>query len=140
MEGDRRLAAGISARLTAAEGRKFGLLVGGAFALLAVLLWRREREIGAAVTGTLGALLILGGFAVPARLEPVYRAWMKLALLISKVTTPIFMSVLFFLVLTPAGLLGRLAGHRPVGARRDPVSYWRSRPEGKRRGVMDHQF
>jgi len=40
MEGERELATGISARLTPAEGRKFGLLVGGAFLLLALLSWQ----------------------------------------------------------------------------------------------------
>ena len=134
------MATGIPARLTAAEGRKFGLLVGGAFALLGFLLWRRGHAPVAAVGAALGALLIAGGLVVPARLEPVYRAWMKLALAISKVTTPLFMTVLYFLVLTPAGLVARLAGHRPVSPPRGAGTYWRDRPEGKGRGVMDHQF
>ena len=133
------MATGIPARLTAAEGRKFGLLVGGAFLVIAFLLWRREQPAGAAVAGTVGGLLALGGLAAPTRLEPVYHAWMKLALLISKVTTPIFMSILFYLVLTPAGLIARLVGHRPL-VNRSAATYWRSRPAGGRQGDMDHQF
>lgn len=126
--------------MTPAEGRKFGLLVGGAFLLLAFLLWRRAHPTAATVSGTAGALLLAGGLLVPGRLEPVYRAWMKLAQLISKVTTPVFMSILFFLVLTPAGLVARLFGHRPLTPPRNAGTYWRSRPEGSRRGTMDHQF
>ena len=134
------MASGIPARLSPAEGRKFGLLVGGAFVLLGVLLWRRGHVTSPWVTGALGCALIAGGLAVPARLDPVYRAWMALARVISKVTTPVFMSVLFFLVITPAGILARLLGHHPLRHALEEGSYWQSRPQGTRRGHMDHQF
>jgi drug/metabolite transporter (DMT)-like permease len=130
----------VPARLTPAEGRKFGLVVGGAFLLLALLLWRRTHVTAATVAGAVGAALFLGGLAVPGQLGPVYRAWMGLAKAISKVTTPIVMSIIFFLVLTPAGFLVRLFGHRPLTHPRGAGTYWHSRPEGSRRGAMDHQF
>src|SRR5262245_18831359 len=140
MERERELESGVPARLTPAEGRKFGLMVGGAFLVLAALLWRRGHVPAAAVTGTLGGMLVLGGLVAPAQLAPVHRVWMALAGAISKVTTPIFMSVIFFLVLTPAGCLVRLCGHRPLTRGRGTNTYWLSRPEGQRRSAMDHQF
>ena len=140
MEGERELETGVPARLSPAEGRKFGLLVGVAFLVVAALLWRRTHLAGAYVAAALGIGLVLGGLLVPGHLGPVYRAWMKLAELISKVTTPIFMGVIFFLVLTPAGLIARLVGHRPLAVTRGSTTHWQSRPEGSRRGVMDHQF
>jgi drug/metabolite transporter (DMT)-like permease len=130
----------VPARLTPAEGRKFGLVVGGAFLLLALLLWRRTHVTAATVAGAVGVALFLGGLAVPGQLGPVYRAWMGLAKAISKVTTPIVMSIIFFLVFTPAGFLVRLFGHRPLTHPRGAGTYWHSRPEGSRRGAMDHQF
>ena len=51
----------------------------------------------------------------------------------------VFMGAIFFLVLTPAGLLARLFGHRPL-VRPHGTTYWQSRPAGARRGAMDHQF
>lgn len=140
MEGERELESRVPARLTPAEGRKFGLLVGGAFLLLAALLWRRTHVTGATVVGIVGAALVLGGLVAPAQLGPVYRGWMALAKAISKVTTPIFMSIIFFLVLTPAGFLVRLFGHRPLTPPRGAGTYWHSRPDGERRGALDHQF
>ena len=131
---------GVPARLTPAEGRKFGLLVGAAFLLLGVLFWRRAHLTAAWVAVALGAGLIVGGLAMPAQLGPVYRAWMGLATAISKVTTPIFMSAIFFLVLTPAGFLVRLFGHRPLTRARGGSTYWQSRAPGSRRGDLDHQF
>jgi hypothetical protein len=140
MEGERELESGVPARLTPTEGRKFGLMVGGSFLLLGALLWRRAHVPASVITATLGALLVVGGLAVPAQLEPIHRAWMALARAISKVTTPVFMSVIFFVVLTPAGFLVRLFGHRPLARRHGTPTYWHSRAEGGRRSAMDHQF
>lgn len=134
------MARGVSARLTAVEGRKFGLLVGGAFLILGVLLWRRSHLTAASIALVLAGALILGGLVAPTRLGPVYRGWMAFAVAISKVTTPVLMGAIYFLVLTPTGLLARLFGHRPLSRPRGAATYWQSRPAGARRGEMDHQF
>lgn len=131
---------GVSARLTPSEGRKFGGLVGGAFLVLGLMLWWRTHVTAAWVALALGSALLVAGLLIPARLGPIYRWWMGLAQVISKVTTPIFMAVVFFLVLTPTGLLARLFGHQPLSRERGTATYWRSRPVEARRGKMDHQF
>jgi hypothetical protein len=124
---------------TAGEGRKFGLMVGTAFLVLAAVLWWRDREMLRNITASLGGLLVLAGLILPAQLGPVYRAWMKLALAISKVTTPIFMGIIFFLVITPAALLARLFGHRPL--RHPGSSNFIVRTEAKgKRSNLERQF
>jgi hypothetical protein len=134
------LATGVSAGLKPGEERKFGLLVGGTFVLLGLLLWRRGHPAGAAVSAAVGVALVLGGLAAPSRLGPVYRAWMTMAAAISKVTTPIVMSIIYFLVLTPSGFLVRLFGHRPLTHPREAATYWQERPVGSTRGDITHQF
>jgi saxitoxin biosynthesis operon SxtJ-like protein len=134
------LETGISARLTPAEGRKFGLLVGSAFLVLAVVFWLRHHPASASIALVLAVGLILGGLFLPGRMGPIYRGWMALAKAISKVTTPIFMGAVFFLVFTPAGVIARLFGHRPLSRRRDAASYWLSRPSGSGRSDLDHQY
>ena len=62
---------GISARLTPTEGRKFGLLVGGAFLVAGALMWRRGHLTAAGVSAVLGAARVIGGLAAPGRLVPV---------------------------------------------------------------------
>lgn len=100
----------VSAGLTAAEGRKFGFTVGIAFlALGGIAMWRGKQRT-ATVFLALGGLLVLAALVVPTMLGPVERAWMGLAHLLSKVTTPIFMSVVYFLVITPIGFVRRLGG------------------------------
>ena len=104
----------VPARLTAAEGRKFGLTVGIAFLALATLVAWRGHAIVATTLGLLGAVLSVSGLLIPKRLGPVQRGWMALALAISKVTTPIVMGVVYFLVLTPTGILRRTLGRDPL--------------------------
>ena len=100
----------IPARLTAHEGRRFAFPVGIAFLLLAAIAWWRSHTLPSQVLGGLGGLLIVAGALVPSHLGPVYRAWMGLAHAISKVTTPIFMGIVYYLVVTPIGLLRRIIG------------------------------
>jgi hypothetical protein len=125
------LATGIPARLSPAEGRKFGLTVGGAFLVLTALLWWRGRMGIVPWFGGLGGLLVLAGLAVPTYLGPLNRAWMGLAHMISKVTTPIFMGVIYFLVITPVGVGMRLFGRRALVHQSGSHGFWFDRDAGK---------
>ena len=140
MEGDRELEAGIPTRLSPAEGRKFGFTVGIAFLVLAGLLrfWRHKEAAGA-VAGILGVMLVVAALSVPARLGPLQRAWMGLAHAISKVTTPVFMGIVFFLVMTPIGLLMRLLGRRALVHREQNGGFWVA-PASGGRSNMERQF
>ena len=138
MAGANGLANRIPARLTAAEGRQFGLTVGGAFLVLAAIAWWRGRHLPEYTFSGLGAALIAAGLLIPGRLGPVYRAWMGLAHTISKVTTPLFMLIVFFVVIMPVGLLMRIFGRNPVRHLAVNESYWMERSDA--RGSMTNQF
>ena len=114
MEGDFRLAHPVPARLsqayTPAAGRKFGFTVGLALAALTGIgLWRGH-QVAPIVLGTLSGALLLAALAIPTKLQSVEQGWMKFAHLLSKVTTPIFMGVVYFVVLTPVGVVRRALG------------------------------
>ena len=49
----------VPARLTAAQGRRFGLTVGLAFLVLAGIAWWRGHPTSVLVLGSLGTLLVL---------------------------------------------------------------------------------
>lgn len=127
-----------STEFTASEGRRFAFPVGGAFLLLALVLWWRERTALMWIAAAAGTSLALSGALVPARLGPIYRGWMRLAQVISKVTTPIFMAVVYFGVFTPFGWLMRLFGGRPIVHRVEGHGYWRSRTD--RESDLRRQF
>ena len=124
----------------AAQGRKFGFTVGTAFLVLAGITIWRDKTTAAMVLGTLAGLLLLGALAMPAQLLPVERAWMKMALAISKVTTPIFMGIVWFLVLTPTALIRRMMGKNQIARSASAPTYWVERPAGRRRGNLERQF
>jgi hypothetical protein len=129
----------IRARLERAEGRKFGLTVGGAFLVLsAVLLWRGHSG-AVLVTALLGSVLAAGGLLVPDRLGPVQAGWMAMAHAISRVTTPIFMSVVYFLVFLPTGVFRRAFGRNSLVRRDGEDTYWIDSPAG-RKSNMNRQF
>lgn len=136
----------IPARLTAAAGRKFGLTVGAAFVVLALVIffWHRAVLVPR-VFGVIGGLFILGGLLAPTYMGPVERGWMKLAHLISRVTTPIFMAIIYFVVISPVGMFRRMLGKNALVRKAGQSgfaegSYWYVRADGKTRSNLTRQF
>jgi hypothetical protein len=132
------LAQGSPARLSPAEGRRFAFTLMAAFAVVAALLWRRELPNAAFVAGGVAVAFALAGLVLPGKLGPVHRAWMGLAHAISRVTTPIFMGVVYFLVITPIAFLRRAFGGNPLRAHRGE-SGWVDR-QAQPRGDLSRQF
>jgi len=118
----------------------FGRVVGGAFAVLGLIAAWREHVATARVFLTLAAVLVLLSFVAPLVLVPIERAWMGIAHAISRVTTPIFMAALFFLVVTPLGLVRRAVGRRGLPQFRSGETAWHRRAEGSRRSDLNRQF
>ena len=143
MAGDVRLAHAVPARLsdpyTAAAGRKFGTTIGAAFVVLAVVARWRGHPTSFLVFGTLGLALIGAGLAIPIALGPIERLWMASAKGLSRITTPIFMGVVYFVVLTPIALVRRTFGGNALRHRAGPRGFWTDR-RNVPRGSMDRQF
>jgi len=128
---------------SAAKGRRFALTLAAAFAVLATIAYLRHRPVTLEVLGILAVVMALAGIAIPSMLEPVERGWMALAHALSKVTTPIFMGIVYFVVLTPMAFIRRLAGGNPMTHKIAGDSYWVARakpdPEASRKR-MERQF
>jgi len=105
--------------------RRFGFVVGGVLVGLGALALYREAGWGRWALGLGAALAVLAAVA-PKLLRPLYFVWMTLAVLLGFVMTRVILSVFFFLVLTPVGLIMRLFGHDPLQRRidRQAASYW----------------
>ncbi len=100
--------------------REFGLLTGAIVAVLFGLFfpWLLERAIPLwpwIVAAVLGGW----GLIAPESLRPVYHGWMKLGMLLSKITTPIILGVVFFVVMLPIGLLMRVLSSDPMARKFD---------------------
>ena len=95
--------------LTTRELRKFGLVMAAPLTLIGgVLLWR-GRTTGMILLGLAGLFLLLAGVA-PRALAPVERYWMAFAEKLGAVMTRVILTLTFYLVITPIGLLLRLMG------------------------------
>ena len=132
-----------STGLTAAEGRRFAWTLAAAFAVLGGIAQWRGRELVAVVFAVLAGLLFIAGLVAPSRLGPVERVWMGLARAISRVTTPVLMGIIYFVVLTPTGLLRRALTRRTLSPPRSARTFWVDRKpmelEAARRR-MERQF
>lgn len=71
------------------------------------------------------------GLAVPGFLRGAYLASAYAALPIGLVMSYLILGVIYYLVITPTGLILRLFGHDPLARRFDPdrESYWTEREE-----------
>lgn len=114
--------------------REFGLIVGGVFVLLSGWWLYREKLSNAShLMLPLGSLLILLGLLWPKALVWPNRGWMLLAEGLSFVTTRIILGVVFFLMITPIGVVKRLSGWDPLNRRSGrSASYWRPYSERQR--------
>lgn len=135
------MAEAVPTRLSRGVARRFGLVVGAAFFLLGGLAWWRGRPLMAQVLGGIGAALLVSGVIAPEALSPVYRVWMRAALALSSVTTPILLGLVYFGIITPIGALRRLLGQDSLASRAGADSFWVGRPDHQRqRPDMEHQF
>jgi hypothetical protein len=105
--------------------RRFGFVMAAAFAVLAALLLWKHRPAGPYLLA-LTAVFALLAAAAPRVLEPIEVAWMKLAGWLSIVMTFVVLTLAFFLVVTPLGLVRRLFGADSLHLKldRSAATYW----------------
>lgn len=114
------------ARIDRKELRTFGISLGVVCLIWAGVFWWRGNH--APIKWLVGAspVLILLGLLAPAVLYPLHRVWMPVAKGIAKVLTWLLLTLVFFLVFTPYGMIMRLLGKDPLERRIEPgrKSYW----------------
>jgi len=113
-----------TARPTRAEIARFGGTI--ALGLVIIAIVRRH-----AAGDTLGVNLLIAGAALfalacvvaPQAMSVVYRWWMRLAEALAWVNTRVLLIVIFYIVVTPIGLVMRLFRRSPL-----PGGYWTEPP------------
>lgn len=125
------------------SNRNFGFLFAGVFALLSAYA-AYQGSASSKVYGWLIAGVIVGLIAVtaPNLLTPFNKAWMKLGELMGKVVSPLVLGVIFFVLITPVALIGRLLGRDELRLKKANVnSYWIDRvPPGPAGESFKNQF
>jgi len=110
--------------------RKFGLIALIFFGFLCGLGIWKNKPIPTYLFGTL-SILGFGFILLPVRLRPVYNAWLKIAHVIGRIITTLILTLAYYLVITPAALIKRLFGGRPLPLKpdKDATTYWVTRTE-----------
>jgi len=107
------------------ELRKFGLLVGGV--LVAFGIWFLVRHKSSYPFFLVpGVALIASGALAPRTLKYIYIAWMAVAFTLGFVMSQVILTLFFFLIVTPIGLLARLFRKDFLARKleKDAASYW----------------
>lgn len=105
--------------------RSFGLTVGGIFALIGVwpVVFHADDPRWWAVV--IAGFLLVPAFVLPRSLSWVYKRWMALGNIVGWINTRIILGFVFYVIVTPIGMIRRLLGKDPMGKefRPDTNSY-----------------
>lgn len=98
--------------------------------LFAIALWNvyRGRMTQVTVFAGIAGLLVFIGLFVPVAARGFHRFWMGIAAVLGYVNSRILLSLLYYGLCTPVGLIRRLIGRDPMKRRGSPQStYWITR-------------
>ena len=120
----------------------FGLMLTACFAVLGTVAWLRDHHTTAITLWSIGGALGLLYHAVKPLQWLMFDLWMGFAYPIGWVVSHLTLTLMFYLVLTPLGLLMRLFGRDPMERSFDPTaaSYWRLHDPGGNTNRYFHQI
>lgn len=121
------------------DWKKFGMMMGIILAVIGFyLLWKKNNY--AQYVFILAAAFSILGLVIPLALKPVYKAWMALSVIMGFIMTKVIMVIIFYLIVTPIGLVASLTGKKFLDMTIDKKakSYWIAR-ETLRKEKSDYE-
>lgn len=116
-----------TSNIAVAQGseRSFGFVFAGVAAIIAVFPLFFGGELRLWATAIAAAFLGVT-FVAPKLLATPNRLWFKFGMFLGGIVAPIVMGIIYLLVITPFGLVMRLAGKKLLDTKLDPdaASYW----------------
>ena len=114
--------------------RKFGVMVGGIFLLIGFWIYYSSQNFVGLIFLFIGTLLLVSGLIFTTTLSLVYKVWMGLAFTLGWLMSRILLTILFYFVITPIGLLAKLVGKDflDINYKMKRESYWIIRPTDKK--------
>ncbi len=113
---------GVIETLDAAGYRRFGFEFGAIIAVFFGLLLPWAWDLGWPLWPWIAfGVLAIAALAVPMALKPFHYGWMTIGHWIGKITTPIVLAVMFYLLIFPCSVIMKLFGHDPMRRKLDTV-------------------
>ena len=106
------------------SNRNFGIVFSIVFLIIAIwpILNQNEIRIWSII---ISLIFLILGLINSKFLSPLNRAWFKFGLVLGGVIAPIVMGIVFFLVVTPTGLIMKALGKDILGLKRNKNNtYW----------------
>ena len=122
--------------------RSFGITFGIIFLIIAGFLLYRENE-SFQLFIIISSTFIIFGFFLPIILKPIYISWMSFAIILGWFMTRFILSLLFYLIVTPIGLITRVLGKDFLELKKEVSngSYWNQRESSLEKNQnYDKQF
>lgn len=110
------------------ELQKFGLTIGAVLLIISAVMFYYSSELKFHF-GTAGIILIILGYVFPKVLLPLQKVWMGLALVLGFIMSRLILTLLFYFVITPIGLIAKLAGKDFIDLKykKTKETYWNYR-------------
>lgn len=105
--------------------RKFGLTIFGILSVIGIILYFKG-SIHFWWIGGFGILFLTLGLISPITLKHVYKLWMGFGIVLGHLVSSIILSLLFYLVITPIGIVLRILGKDYLnrGFSKKEGTYW----------------
>jgi len=123
--------------------RKFGFLFALLFEGLSVYAYYKSwHQTAVAASSVMGGMILLFSFFSPQCLAPFNKAWIWLGQAMGRIVSPIVLGIIFFLLITPTAIAGRLLGRDELRMKKhNVISYWINRaPSGPAPDSFKNQF
>jgi hypothetical protein len=119
--------------------KKTGLTVGVVLILISLLLWYFGKSSFMYFSISGGLFVIISLIAIPV-LRPFHKLWMMLALLMGFVMSRVILTILFYFILTPIGIIAKIFGKKfmPLSFDKKAETYWEKR-EIKAKQQIDYE-
>ena len=109
------------------EIRNFGIMIGIILIIISSLLFYYNKDVYQ-IFAIISVIIISLGLFIPIILKPVYFSWMTFAVILGWVMTRVILTLIFYLIITPIGLLARLFGEDFLALKTSNInSYWNDR-------------
>lgn len=122
--------------------KKTGVTVGIVLIAISFILWWLEKNSFIYFSAIGGIFIILSYIALPL-LRPFHKLWIGLSLVLGFVMSHVILTLLFYFVVTPIGLLAKLVGKKfmPLGFDKNAKTYWEKREKiSKEKIDYERQF
>ena len=124
------------------DWKKFGITMGIILTIIGLYLVWKNNDYFTYFFFVAAAFFIIG-LLLPAALKYVYKAWMSLAVVMGFIMTRVIMIIIFYLLVTPIGLIASITGKKFLDMKIDQnaKSYWLARDKSiKVKADYERQF